>query len=96
MSASKLSPRSPDWRPQGISITTLVAIDVRESFSHGVWEAKPGAMTSNKRSARAVIESPISLAADGPIYVHGENLEQIAAWFEQAAADIRSRKGMPS
>lgn len=93
MSATATFTPDPNWRAKGISIITTVSIDVRESWIRAVWQANPTATTSNKRAGRVVIESS---SDDGPIYMHGENLEQLADWFEKAAADIRNRKGMPS
>lgn len=71
----------------GIHVSTTVSLDVRETTGTVIWEAAPGGATPNRRSARLVLQS----YDVGPdlIYVHGESLETIAAWFEQVATDIR-------
>lgn len=94
-STVKPSPFSPEWRPRGITVSSMVSFDVRESNAYAVWEHDPDASNS-RRSARAVINAWEVPHNEGPIYVHGESLEQIADWFEQAAADIRARKDIRS
>lgn len=75
---------NPTFAKQGVHTATLTTIEINNAHVTPVHDAGETIREVSRENARVVI-------GDGDlIFANGSSLEEIAGWFEQAAAAIRA------